>query len=150
MGTEEKKTAEGSVQNIADAKKPKKRTFELTERCQDLSADVFILTANAPKELRVTICKKAQDISCEAVHAIRLANSCKLGSLDRRSAQQDTLEMLKRLGDLLPILTKCRCITPEQEERVEKKLKNILQGCDIWLTKDKERLEQIRQKKLSE
>lgn len=148
MGLEENKTA-GSTANTSDAKKTKKRSFELKERCQDFSAEIFNMTVAAPKELRSSICKRVQDIACEVIHTIRLANTFKIGSTDRRAAQQDSLEMLERLGDLLPVLAKTRCITFEQEAQLEKKLKNIRQGFDIWLEKDKERLEQFKAKKSS-
>ncbi len=132
------------------AKKVNKRPFELKEKCQDFSAEIFVITSVAQKEYRLSICRKVQDLSCELIHAVRLANGCKLGGTARKKAQRDALEMIERLFDLLPVLTKCKCMTPEQQEKLEKKLKAIKISCDSWLEKDMERIEQIRANKPSD
>ncbi len=138
------KTVVVKIDGPQNAKKVNKRPFELKEKCQDFSADIFMVTSVAQKEYRLSVCKKVQDISCEVVHAIRLANSCKLGTSSRRQAQKDALEMMERIGDLLPILMKCRCISQDQLEKLEKKLKAIKIGHNAWIEKDMESLKQIK------
>ncbi len=144
------KTVVVQIEESQNAKKVNKRPFELKEKCQDFSADIFIVTSVAQKEYRLSVCKKVQDISCELVHAVRLANSCKLGTSSRRQAQKDAFEMMERIGDLLPILMKCRCITQEQLDKLEKKLKAIKLGHNNWIEKDMERLEKVKANKSSD
>nr|WP_297765734.1 hypothetical protein [uncultured Butyrivibrio sp.] len=138
------KTVVVRIDGSQNAKKVNKRPFELKEKCQDFSADIFMVTSVAQKEYRLSVCKKVQDISCEVVHAIRLANSCKLGTSSRRQAQKDALEMMERISDLLPILMKCRCISQDQLEKLEKKLRAIKIGHNAWIEKDMESLKQIK------
>lgn len=134
------KTVGSNIRSL-DAKKVNKRPFELKEKCQEYAADIYNVTSIAPKELRTSLCKKIQDISTELVHMVRLANGLKLGTSDRRSAQRDVIELLERSNDLLPILTKCRCITPEQEKVLEKKQSNLKKAINVWIQKDMERLD---------
>ncbi|MBP3782392.1 MAG: hypothetical protein J6I68_04010 [Butyrivibrio sp.] len=143
------KTGSPQVSCGADVTKLKKRSFELKEKCQDLVSDVYILTSSSQKEYRTSLCKKVQDYSCEAVHSLRLANSLKIGTVARKNAQNDSLEMLGRLQDLLPVLTKCRCITPEQEKLLDKKVSSLKVSLERWLEKDMERLEEVKAKKPS-
>lgn len=142
------KTGSLPTNGSADATKLKKRSFELKEKCQELASDVFVFTSVSPKEYRTSLCKKVQDYSCEAVHSIRLANSLKVGTTARKNAQNDAIEMLSRLDDLLLILTKCRCITPEQERALSKKAVSLKQSVERWLEKDMERLEEVKAKKV--
>ncbi len=144
------KTVVVQIDGSQNAKKVNKRPFELKEKCQDFSADIFTVTSVAQKEYRLSVCKKVQDISCELVHAVRLANSCKLGSSSRRQAQKDAFEMMERIGDILPILMKCRCISQEQLDRLEKRLRAIRTGINNWIEKDMESLKQIKADKSSD
>ena len=77
----------------------------------------------------------------ELVHTARLANSLRLGSSDRRSAQRDVLELIERSNDLLPVLAKCRCISLEQEVLLEKKLSRLRKKSNVWIQKDMECLD---------
>ncbi len=140
MGENTIRTA-GGVNPSPDAKKVNKRPFELKEKCQEFAADIYNVTSVAPKELRLSLCKRTQDLATELIHTVRLANACKLGSPDRKAAQRDAIEMIDRLNDLMPVMTKCRCVTPEQETALSKKLKNLKNACNIWAQKDAERLE---------
>ena len=143
------KTVVVQLAESKSARKVNKRPFKLKEKCQDFSADIFGVTSVAQKEYRLSICKKVQDLSCELIHAVRLANGCRLGSTPRAKAQRDSLEMIERIMDLLPVLTKLKCMTPEQQDKLEKKLKTIKLSCENWLEKDMERIEQIRANKPS-
>ena len=133
-----------------DAQKTKKRSFELKEKCQELVADIYAVTSISQKEFRTSLCKKVQDYACEAVHSLRLANSLKIGSSSRKSAQQDAAEMISRIQDLLPVMTRCKCITPEQEKLLDKKVSSLKLSLERWLEKDRERIEEARSKKSSE
>ncbi|MCR5669897.1 MAG: hypothetical protein K6G10_02740 [Butyrivibrio sp.] len=148
MGKDTNKTAMAPPGG-ADAAKVKKRSFELKEKAQDLASDVFIFTSVSQKEYRTSICKKVQDITCEAIHCLRLANSFKIGSSARKSAQQDSIEMFSRLLDLFPVLAKCKCISMEQERVLEKKTLSLKLSVEKWLEKDQERIEEVKAKKSS-
>ena len=150
MDKKTNKTVVVQINGSLDANKVNKRPFELKEKCQDFSAEIFCITSIAQKEYRLSICRKVQDISCELVHAVRLANSCRLGSTSRRQAQRDSIEMMDRISDLLPILAKCKCMTTEQNEKLEKKIRSIKTACEKWIEKDMERLEQMKANNSSE
>ena len=145
MGKENSiKTGSPPVINGGADAKVKKRSFELKERCQDLAGDIYIVTSASPKEFRTTLCKRAQDYACEAIHHVRAANTYKIGTNTRKASQAQAVEMLNRVNDLLPVLTRCKCITPDQEKLLEKKIISLRINVERWIDKDNERLEEVK------
>ena len=118
------------------------KDFYLIERSQSFAAEIFNASAVAPKEYRFTICKIVQTYACEIIYSIRIANSYKLGSKEREDAHQESLSLIDKLNDLLPVIRKCRCISIRQEADLCKKLGNLRIGYIKWIESDRARLKQ--------
>lgn len=116
------------------------KEFRFYKDCQNLAAEVFKASADAPKEYRFTICKKVHDICCDLIFSVRLANSFELGSTDRKEEQICIMELLQRLDDLLPVIRRCRCITLGQEGEITKRIGNLKFSFEKWLDSDAERI----------
>lgn len=119
--------------------KANKGSFQTIEKCQEFSARVFEYTAKAEKEYRQTICKIVQGYSCEMVHAARLANSIPLEDPLRLKAHKSALEYMERINDLLPVLRRLRCLSPNQESELHKKFNSLKYGYDKWIESDERR-----------
>ena len=118
----------------------KKKPFDLVIKCQSLSADIVEFSKTSSKEVRETFCKHIEELSYELVHAVRRANNFALGTSERKQAQASAYETLEKIEDLLPVMRKCRCITIDQEELLEKRISTIRSSFKIWVKSDKERL----------
>lgn len=116
-----------------------KGSFQIIEKCQEFAAKVYEYTVKAEKEYRVTICRTVQEYCCIVIHSARFANSIPLGSPDRSEAHKETLEYLERVNDLLPVLRRCRCLSPNQESDLHKKFSNLRFGYLKWMESDKKR-----------
>lgn len=124
-------------------------SFDVIHRSQMLAAEIFIASAGASKEYRFTICKVVQTHACEVVHLMRQANSMDLFKLTeiRKQMQDEALERLERIVDLLPVIRKCRCITPGQEKELNTKVQNLKFAFKKWVETDNYRLEESRKSK---
>ncbi len=114
--------------------------FSVINRCQAYAAEIFNASAGATKEYRFTICKVIQTYACEAVHLTRQANSFELGSDDRKNLQNDAIEFINKIDDLLPVIRRCRCISPNKEMELHKKAQNLKYSYNKWIKSDMERL----------
>lgn len=112
------------------------KEFRFLKDCQNLAAEVFKASADAPKEFRFTICKKVHDLCCDLVHSVRLANNYQLGTQDRMDEQAVVMEILLRINDLLPVLRRCRCISLGQEGEITKRIGNLKFSYEKWLESD--------------
>lgn len=121
--------------------KPSKGPFQTIQKCQEFATKVYQYTVKAEKEYRLTICKKVQDYCCEMVHSARKANSIQLRDPLRQEAHKETLEYMERINDLLPILRRLRCMSPNQEAELQKKFSSLRFGYLKWIENDKQRLE---------
>jgi len=120
--------------------KVKDKSFQVLERGQAFSAKVFIASAGAQKEYRFTICKIIQGLSCELIHSMRIANAYDLESAERMETHQNTLEIMEKINDLLPVLRRCRCITIGQESELVKDLSSLKFGYTKWIESDQRRI----------
>lgn len=119
----------------------KMKEFRVLKECQNLAADVFNASANAPREYRFTICKIIHEKCCNLVHSVRLANSYELGTENRRNEQENVKEIIQQIDDLLPVFRKCRCITRGQEGEITRKVGNLKFSFEKWLESDYSRTE---------
>ncbi|MBR2044721.1 MAG: hypothetical protein IJ958_01135 [Agathobacter sp.] len=117
--------------------------FRLYKECQNLAADILVASASARKEYRFTICKKIHDMSCDLIHMVNLANAYRLGSDDRKEAQQEIVHLILRIEELMPVLTRCRCISPKQEIVIVKSIGKIKTTYEFWMESDKKRIKQL-------
>ena len=120
--------------------KLKDKPFQVIERGQAFTAKVFMASAGAQKEYRFTICRKIQDLSCELIHTMRIANAYDLESDERRQTHENTLEIMEKINDLLPVLRRCRCITSGQESELVKDLSSLKFGYTKWMESDQRRI----------
>lgn len=119
------------------------KEFRFYKDCQNLAADVFKASSDAPKGYRFSICKEVYDICCDLIYSVRLANSFDLGSTDREEEQAWVMELLQRLDDLLPVIRRCRCITLGQEGEITKKIGNLKFSFEKWLDSDAKRISEM-------
>ena len=122
-----------------DGKEPKS-PFQTVEKCQEFCSRIFEYTSKAEKEYRQTICKKVQEYACEMVHSARLANSISIKDPYRQDTHRNALEYMERINDLLPVLRRCRCLTPNQESEMHKKFNNLRYGYRKWIESDERRI----------
>lgn len=120
--------------------------FSVINRCQSYCADIFNASAGATKEYRFTICKVIQSYACELVHTARQANGFELGNPDRRKYQDDAVEYIKKIDDLLPVIRRCRCISPKKEQELHKKANNLKVSFNIWYKTDDKRIKENKEK----
>lgn len=120
------------------------KEFRFIKDCQNLAGDVFNASADAPKEYRFTVCKKVQDLCCDLIFSVRLANSFPLGSDLRIEEQENVKEILNRVNDLLPVLRRCRCISLGQEGEITKKVGNLKIKFLKWKESDEKRFSQMK------
>lgn len=120
--------------------KIKDKPFQVIERGQAFAAKVFMASAGAQKEYRFTICKIIQGWSCELIHSMRIANSYDLESVERMKTHQNSLEIMEKINDLLPVLRRCRCITIGQESELAKDLSSLKFGYEKWIESDQKRI----------
>lgn len=118
-----------------------KGPFQTIEKCQEFATRVYQYTVKAEKEYRLTICKTVQDYCCEMVHSARKANSIQLQNSLRQEIHKETLEYMERINDLLPVLRRLRCMSPNQEADLQKKFSSLRFGYIKWMESDKRRLE---------
>lgn len=119
-------------------------SFDVIHRCQAFASDVFIVSSGATKEFRFTICKVLQTYSCELIHTTRQANGFDLytQSTDRKEMQDKAIELMERITDILPVVRRCRCISPGQEKELNNKLTNLKFSFNKWLETDSYRIKQ--------
>lgn len=118
--------------------------FSVINRCQAYAAEIFNASAGATKEYRFTICKVIQTYSCEVIHLTRQANSFELGSKDRKELQNEAVELINKIDDLLPVIRRCRCISPQKEKELHQKAQNLKYSFNMWFKSDMERLKEKR------
>lgn len=121
--------------------KPNKGPFQTIEKCQEFATRVYQYTVKAEKEYRLTICKTVQDYCCEMVHSARKANNIQLHNPLRQETHRETIEYMERINDLLPILRRLRCMSPNQEAELQKKFSSLRYGYLKWVESDVKRLE---------
>lgn len=126
-----KKTYDGKVRG---------EPFDIINRCQSLASEVFNASAGATKEYRFTVCKYIQTDCCNLIHTARQANAIELNSPLRVEKHKEALELMERIIDMLPVLRKCRCITPNQERELHSKVSNLKYGYNKWIESDKYRI----------
>ena len=119
-------------------------SFSVINRAQSFAAEIFIASAGATKEYRFTICKVIQSYACEAIHCTRQANGFGLGSPGRKEYQDIAVEFINKIDDLLPVIRRCRCISPQKEEELHKKIRYLKISFNKWVLSDKKRLEEIK------
>ena len=122
--------------------KVKGDSFSVINRSQALCADIFEASVGATKEYRFTLCKVIQSYACEAVHTTRQANGFPIGAADRRNLQNDAVEYINKLDDLLPVIRRCRCISPKKEQELHKKLNNLKFAFNKWFESDNRRIKE--------
>ena len=120
--------------------------FSVINRCQAYAADIFIASAGATKDYRFTICKVIQTYACELIHQSRQANSFTLGSLERKNYQNNAVELVNKIDDLLPVIRRCRCISPQKEEELHKKAYNLKVSFNKWFDSDLRRIKEMSMK----
>lgn len=118
-------------------------SFDVIHRCQSFAADVFNASAGATKEYRFTICKVIQTLSCELIYSARQANAFDLSSPKRMEKHLDTLELMNKIADLLPVIRKCKCISLGQERELNNKLSNLKFSYEKWIESDKKRISRM-------
>lgn len=116
--------------------------FSVINRCQSYSADIFNASAGATKEYRFTVCKVIQGYSCELIHTTRQANAFPLGSDERKAYQKDAVELINKIDDMLPVIRRCRCISPNKEQELHKKAYNLKIAFTKWFESDDRRLKE--------
>ena len=121
--------------------KPNRGPFQTIEKCQEFATKVYQYTVKAEKEYRVSVCKTVQDYCCEMVHSARKANSVPLHDPLRQEIHKSTLEYMERVNDLLPVLRRLRCMTPNQEAELQKKFFSLRFGYLKWVESDERRIE---------
>ena len=126
--------------------KTKKSPFQAIENCQIFATSIYMATAKAEKEYRLTICRKLQDLACEIIHNARLANSINLFDPYRQEIHHNTLECMERINDLLPVIRRLKCISPNQEAEMQKKLSSLRFGYIKWMESDKKRIGKDQEK----
>lgn len=121
-------------------------SFGVIHRCQTLASDIFIASSGATKEYRFTVCKVLQTYVCELIHTTRQANAFDLykQSTDRKEKQDEAIELMERITDLLPVVRRCRCISPGQEKELNKKLTNLKFAFRKWIDSDLYRIQHNR------
>ena len=117
-----------------------KNSFQIIEKCQEFATRVYQYTVKAEKEYRLTICKTVQDYCCELIHSARKANSIQLHDPFRQEAHKESLEYMERINDLLPVLRRLRCMSPNQEAELHKKFNNLRYGYMKWIEGDERRI----------
>lgn len=117
-----------------------KNPFQTIEKCQEFATKVYQYTVKAEKEYRLTICKTVQEYCCELVHSARKANSIQLHNPLRQEVHRESLEYMERINDMLPILRRLRCMSPNQEAELHKKFDNLYYGYMKWIESDERRL----------
>lgn len=121
-------------------------SFGVIHRCQVLASDIFIASSGATKEYRFTVCKVLQTYVCELIHTTRQANAFNLykQGTDRKEKQNEAIELMERITDLLPVVRRCRCISPGQEKDLNKKLTNLKFAFQKWIDSDLYRIQHNR------
>ena len=115
-------------------------SFRIIEKCQIFVAAVYTCTAKAEKEYRMTICKKLQDLACDALHLASAANRIPVTSLERQEVHRRALDTLEKVNDLLPVIRRCKCISPGQEKELMRQFDAIRAGYRYWIESDLKRL----------
>lgn len=118
-------------------------SFDVIHRCQSFASDVFTASAGATKEYRFTICKIVQTLSCELIYSARQANAFDLASPDRMAKHMDSIELMNKIADLLPVIRKCKCISLGQERELNNKLSNLKISYSKWIESDKKRIDRL-------
>lgn len=116
--------------------------FSVIHRCQTFTTDVYNATSGAPKDKRYSICRKLQDYSVELIHITRQSNEFDLFSQakDRYEYRDNAIEQIKKIDDLLPVVRGCRCFSPKKESELHKKLYNLKESFNYWISSDNRRL----------
>ena len=123
--------------------------FRIVEKCQIFASAVYIYTAKAEKEYRVSLCRKVQDLACEMIHAARAANQIDIMDASRMEAHKQALEHMERLNDLIPVMRRCKCISIGQESELSKQFANLRFGYNMWIENDtKRRQEYLKEKEI--
>lgn len=124
----------------------KRKPFQLLEKCQRLSTKIVNASAKSDKNYRQTICLEVRHYSYDLIHAVRKANFSDLGSQLRKEAQAEAAEYIERIYDLIPVMRRCGCITPQSEGDIEKDLCYVRASFDSWLQSDEKRIKELSAK----
>lgn len=124
----------------------KRKPFQLLEKCQRLSSKIVSAAAKSDKNYRMTLCLEVIHESYNLIHNVRKANFFPLGGEDRKVSQAEAKENIERIYDLIPVMRKCQCITPQQEGDIEKDLCYVRASFDYWLKSDESRIKKLNAK----
>lgn len=140
---DERKSAANKSERKSYDGKIRGDSFSVIHRCQVLASDVFIASCGATKEYRFTVCKVLQTYACELIHTTRQANTFDLykQGMARREKQDEAIELMERITDLLPVVRRCRCISPGQEKELNKNLTNLKFAFKKWIDSDLYRIQ---------
>ena len=94
-------------------KKEEKPEFTLLHAVFRLSAETYCATANAPKPMRLTICRKLHDLTDYIVDLTDAGNELDLFDYykERQNAFATVEECMKKYKRRLEVATKCRCLS---------------------------------------
>ncbi len=98
---------------LSENKREEKPEFLLLKVAYRISADTYCNTTNAPKALRLSICRKLQDLSDCIVDLIDEANSINLFDMyeERQATIAQIEQCLAKFKRRLEVAVRCRCLS---------------------------------------
>lgn len=75
----------------------------------------------------------------DLISCIRSANEFQLHSKERQDGQTKAIELVKKIKDIIPVLSGCRCMSLAKEAALMKLLGNLETGLDYWIKSDNKR-----------
>ena len=116
-----------------------KKPFHVIEKCQEFTSTIYKYTAKAETEYRRTICKTLQKKCRKLIHSARRANDEEVGTKRREKAHEKSMKYLEEINDLLPVVRRLHCITPNQELEMQNKYFTLWNAYIAWIASDEKR-----------